>query len=134
MSALRRHHDWQLRLEAFTRARREIPFAWGANDCACFAADAVEALTGERLLPDMRGLAVRDALRFMRERDGLRGIASRVLGEAVSPKLAAVGDVVLILEGKREALGVCNGTSVLAAGPQGMAVVSMTRAIACWKV
>lgn len=131
---MKRRHDWQLRLEAFTAARRGMPFAWGFNDCAGFTADALEEMTGEVLLPHLRGLGVREALRTLRERGGLRAIASEALGESVSPKFAGVGDVVLIIEGKREALGLCNGNTVLSAGPRGLAVVPMARAVVCWKV
>lgn len=129
-----RRHDWQLRLQAFFAEKSALPFAWGSNDCAGFAGDAVEAMTGERVLPELRGLPVRPALRALKERGGLGRTVSGALGEPVPPAFAGVGDVVLIIEDKREALGVCNGTSILAAGPRGVAVVPMTRAVACWKV
>ena len=134
MNRLHRLPDWQVRLAAFTRTRRKTPFAWGSHDCAGFAADAIEAQTGQKVLPELRGLGVRAAVRVLASRGGLRGIASEALGDQLSPVFAAVGDVVLITEGKREALAICNGTSALAAGPFGISVVPMKRALACWKV
>ena len=47
--------DWQLRFEAFIKERQTLPFAWGTNDCAVFAADCVQALTGvDVALPELR--------------------------------------------------------------------------------
>lgn len=130
-----RLHDWQLRLEAFVRDRSAVPFAWGSNDCALFAADAVQALTGVRHLPELRGHAsAREALRAVRQAGGLHAIATRALGPAVTPAFAAVGDVVLVRMGRREALGLCNGGTVLGPGPDGLAVASMDGALAAWRV
>ena len=44
---LLRRPFWGTReLEQFLLARRSVPFKWGANDCALFVADAIEAMTG----------------------------------------------------------------------------------------
>lgn len=130
-----RRNDWQLRLEAFARSRASRPFAWGSNDCALFAADAVEAITGEHLCEDLRGYAgVREALKMLKEHGGVRGIASRALGEPIPVRMAAIGDVVVVPAGKREALGICNGGTVIVPGPGGMVAVSMQQALAAWKV
>lgn len=135
MKPLVRLHDWQLRLESFARERQEMPFQWGRNDCALFAADAVQALTGERLLPNMRGYSnVRDALRLIDAAGGLRSIACHALGGFVLPAYARVGDVVLVKDGKREALGMCNGGSVIGPGPAGMVAIGMDAALAAWRV
>jgi hypothetical protein len=130
-----RYHDWQLRLEAFIRERSSVPFAWGSNDCASFAADAVRALTGDRLLPALRGYtSVREALGALRHAGGLSGIATMALGGPLSPRVANVGDVVLVRIGKRDALGVCNGGTVLGPGVSGVVAVPMAQALRCWRV
>lgn len=132
---MKRYPDWQLRLEAFVRERQAMPFAWGTNDCATFAADGVQALTGVRLLTHMRGYrTVRDALMLIERSGGLRSIACHALGGFILPAYAGVGDVVLVRVGKREALGICNGSSVLGPGPEGLAVVGMGDALAAWRV
>lgn len=46
---------WPELLAAFVEARRHVPFAWGSNDCATLAADAVLALTGQDPLATLRG-------------------------------------------------------------------------------
>lgn len=130
-----RLHDWQVRFEAFARERAREPFAWGRNDCALFAADAVEAITGRHLCEELRGhRSAREALRVLQEIGGVRGLATAALGEPIPALMAAVGDVVVIQAGKREALAVCNGSSAITAGPAEMVAVSMQQALAAWKV
>lgn len=132
---MNRKHDWQLRLEAFARERARMPFAWGSNDCALFAADAVEAITGERLCEELRGHATaKEAMRVLRAVGGVRGVATRALGEPIPVLMAKVGDVVVIEAGKREALAICNGGTAIATGPNGMAAVPMVQARAAWRV
>jgi len=132
---MNRFHDWQVRFEAFIRERQLMPFEWGRNDCALFAADCVEALTGTRLLPKMRGYRnARDALMMIDKAGGLRSIAVYALGGFILPAYATVGDVVLIRVGKREALAVCNGGTAIGPGPDGIQAVPMSSAIAAWRV
>lgn len=130
-----RRHDWPLHFERFARARLAIPFTWGANDCATFAAAGVEAITGVHLLPDLRGYtSAREALAAIRAAGGLDQVATRALGEPIRPLMAAVGDVVLVPMGKRMALGLCNGHTVIGAGRRGMAVTGMAGALKAWRV
>lgn len=132
---MKRLHDWQLRLEAFARARTEAPFAWGSNDCALFAADAVHALTGERLCEELRGYdSARQAIRILLEQGGVQGLATKALGGPIPVAMAAVGDVVTVRTGKREAMAICNGGTAIAAGPEGMVAVPMAFATAAWRV
>jgi hypothetical protein len=131
---MKRFHDWQLRLEAFSRERRNVPFRWGANDCALFAADCVEALTGERLLVGLRGYDGRGAVRLLQEMGGLHGIATQALGAPIAPAFATVGDVVLVRMADSEALGICNGGVVIGPGPRGIEVSGMDAALAAWRV
>lgn len=127
--------DWQLRLEAFVAQRQAMPFAWGANDCALFAADAVQAITGRDPAPHLRGHRnARQAICAVREHGGLGAIAWAALGPAMPVQQAAVGDVVLVRVGKRLALGVCNGATVLGPGVQGLAAVPMADAVMAWRV
>lgn len=134
MSAAR-YPDWQLRLQAFAQSRDRRPFAWGLNDCATFAADGVQALTGVQLLPDLRGhCTARQALAALRQLGGLCAIATRALGPPISPRRANIGDVILLPMGKREALGLCNGITVLGPGRDGMVAISMRLARLAWRV
>jgi hypothetical protein len=130
-----RLHDWQLRIETFVHARARQPFTWGENDCAHFAADAVQAITGQRVCEHLRGYSTaRQAARALSEVGGVRGLATLALGEPIPVLMAAVGDVVVVPAGKREMLAVCNGSTAIAPGPCGIVSVSMQQARAAWRV
>lgn len=130
-----RRADWQLRLAAFVQERASMPFEWGRNDCCLFAADAVQAMTGGDPAAPMRGYSsALGAQRLIEEAGGLLELVSQYLGDPVSPHMAGVGDVVLLVNEGRDLLGICNGTSAIGAGPQGMAVLGMESARAAWKV
>jgi hypothetical protein len=51
-----RAKDWQEgAYHRFLLERAQRPFAWGSNDCALFAADGIEAMTGVDIAFDFRG-------------------------------------------------------------------------------
>jgi hypothetical protein len=145
-----RRHDWQLQHELFARQRARQPFAWGSNDCATFAADYVQAITGVDVAPDLRGYqtaleagrvleAQRAQTRAGLYTNGLFALATAKLGEPMPPTLAAVGDVVLLMQDdvpkhRSHMLGVCNGTTAMGPGRLGILHVGMHLAIAAWKV
>lgn len=132
---MKRRPDWQLRLEAFARERADAPFAWGVNDCALFAADAVQAMTGVHLCPGLRGYrGVRDGVRALAAVGGVRGLAGAALGEPIQVAFARPGDVVVVQAGKREALAVCNGQTAIAPGQHGAVAFPMKHALAAWRV
>lgn len=124
-----------MRFAEFARSRASMPFEWGKNDCCLFAADCVAAMTDVDPAAEMRGYSTALAAnRLVHAEGGLQAMATRFLGVPVSPKFAAVGDVVLLENEGRQLLGVCNGTSVVGPGPDGLAVLSMEAAAAAWKV
>lgn len=132
----RRLPDWPLRLEAFIAARSPQPFAWGANDCATFAADCVQAITGQDPAPAglRRHTTAKQAYRAIARHGGMAALATAALGEPVAPVLAGVGDVLLVPNGKREAFAICNGTTALAPSAGGLVSISTKTALAAWKV
>lgn len=56
MIALTRLPDWRQRLDDYLDSIDGKPFRWGELDCALFAADCVQAMTGVDLAADFRGL------------------------------------------------------------------------------
>ncbi|MDQ0035936.1 hypothetical protein J2W30_003709 [Variovorax boronicumulans] len=74
------------------------------------------------------------AARLIDAGGGLHALASSLLGESVLPLMAAVGDVVLLVNEGRELLGLCNGTNAIAPGRDGLAVLDMSAASAVWKI
>ena len=136
---LTRLADWPLRLEAFLAARQQQPFAWGAQDCATFAADAVQAITGVDVAPPAlrRHRHARAALRSLRAHGGLPAIAQAALGTPIPLVLAGVGDVLLTrpsAQAHHPMLAVCNGSSAIAPGPFGLVSIGLAQVSHAWRV
>lgn len=131
-----RLQHWELALDAFLHARRNVPFVWGANDCALFAADAVQTITGHDPAP--AGLRAhrtsKQALRALARHGGLTGIATQALGQPRPASQACVGDVVLLAVGKRDYLAICNGATALGPSASGLVAVDMSAARMSWAV
>lgn len=128
--------DWRLHFDALISARMHQPFAWGVNDCALFAADAVKAITGVDLAAGLRGhCTARQALRTIRRNGDLFGIACRALGAASGVHNAREGDVLLVGMGKRTALGVMlDGGMLVGPGATGLCSAPLTDALCAWRV
>ena len=129
-------HDWQLRFEAFISDRRAKPFTWGTNDCAVFAADCVQALTGVDVAqPSLRKHKTElQAARLLKRHGGVVGIATAALGQPVPATQAQVGDVVLVKAHGRDMLAICNGDTCIAPSPQGLGMLPMSDATLCWRL
>lgn len=130
----RRTRGWAGRLNALIVQRLALPFDWGPNDCAAFAADAVLALHEHDTLAPLRvpRRTARQALRAVRAAGG-PAVLSRCGLEPVSAGLAGVGDLVLVLQGRIYLLAVCNGMDALAPGTTGLVAHPMRRAVAAWR-
>jgi hypothetical protein len=128
--------DWRLQLDALVSARMHAPFAWGVNDCALFAADAVAAVTGQDPASHLRGhRTARQALRTIRSHAGLFGIATSALGAPAGEHNAREGDVLLVGMGKRTALGVMlNDGMLVGPGTGGLCSAPLTDALCAWRV
>lgn len=128
--------DLPEQLHAFIELRRNTPFAWGSHDCALFAADWVESVTGSDPAKGIRGRyqTAIGAGRVMKREGGLEAIADSRLGERVAPKLAQRGDVVLLDGSHGPTLGVCLGVEAAAPGEGGLMLVPMRKAQAAWRL
>ena len=129
-------HDWQLRFEAFISDRRAKPFTWGTNDCAVFAADCVQALTGVDVAqPSLRKHKTElQAARLLKRHGGVVGIATAVFGQPVPATQAQVGDVVLAKSGHRDMLAICNGSTCVAPSPSGLVFFPVPVESVCWRL
>ncbi len=129
----RRLPDWPTRLDRYVCAMRDVPFAWGVNDCVSFAAGAVEAMTGVRpALPTWSD--ARDAMRELEERGGIAAATDDVLQRAPSTRFARRGDIVSVDNGDRQWLAVCIGGMWCAPGKAGLEFGPMNAARAAWMV
>jgi hypothetical protein len=136
---VKRVQDWPRRLAEEIEQARTQPFDWGRCDCALFAADVVQALTGKDLAAPFRGLydsrhgAARALLALGYA--CLEDAATAALGvPRASPALAQRGDVVMVKTAEGPALGICNGSVAACAGPDGLSFVPMPLWLKAWEV
>ena len=130
-----RFEDWPTRLNAAIDAARARPFDWERHNCATFAADCVEAITGVALHARFAGLHA-DMRTAVRNSEQLENEVAIVLSDCarVLPGYAQRGDVVLVRNGGRVLLGICCGVSVAAVGEKGVEFMVMREALCAWRV
>lgn len=135
---MKRLSDWRPRLVAYLVKAAGIPFSFGRHDCALFAAESVQAMTGFDLASDWRG-------RYRTERGGLRvlraaGYSTHVdLAAAHFPEqpiaMARPGDLAEIaVPGAINALGVLQGSAIYVLRPEGLGTVSRIAGLRSWRV
>jgi hypothetical protein len=131
-----RVYQWPVIYESFAKQRSAMPFKWGSNDCSTFCADFVLAITGQFIVPEkfIGHSTAKSALRALKDSGGLPGIVSSVLGQPRPVLLAQIGDVVLVKIGRHDALGICNGDTVIGPGKTGIVAVGLADCQLCWRV
>jgi hypothetical protein len=134
-----RFHDWPERLAALVAARKDTPFAWGANDCCSFAADAALAVTGHDPFALHRGRYATEAgADDVVGPDGLTRFVERLMrdfgAEEVPVAAAQRGDWALLVVGNMPLVGVVLGAQVAAPGVRGLAFVPFRRAERAWGI
>ena len=139
MAPLHRLPDAAARLRTLLLARRLAPFAWGSRDCALWAADVVQAVTGVDVAADLRGryATARGALLVIRQAGGLQGLAAARLAGPAPLQALADGDVVLLqphaATQHRGALAVhCRG-QIVAQGADGLVFAPRNLAAQAWR-
>lgn len=147
MGTLVRRDHWATReFHDFILQRAKMPFAWGTNDCAMFAADGVEAITGTDIATAFRGRygSELSAMRTVKEICGGATIADAAawcaaqhgLEELLHPLLAQRGDLVLVADAGREIAGLVHlsGRHVVTVGEEGLKRVCITAVRRAWRV
>lgn len=136
-----RLNDWQEKLAAEIKAARKKSFAYGAFDCALFAADCVRSITGVDYAAELRGYTSKTAAyRIVSQFGSMESMVSSLLGsDPIHPSFASTGDVVLATaplapDEQGECIGVCFGVRFYA--PQGIGLCSlpMTHARLAWRI
>ncbi len=130
-----RHEDWPTRLNAAIDAARQRPFDWEQHNCATFAADCVHAMTGVALHSHFAALH-EDMRTAVRSSEQLENEVAIVLWDCarVLPAYAQRGDVVLVRNAGRVAIGICCGVSVASVGEKGVEFLAMREALCAWRV
>lgn len=126
------------RLATLASERLALPFAWGLNDCASWAADVCLAVRGQDDLAELRvpRCGPVSAGRQILRRGGIPAALARAGLQPVAPALAQRGDLVRLAPpgGGAPVLAVCMGEDALAPGPQGLAAAPMAWAVEGWRL
>lgn len=134
-------------LPRFLVQRRDVPFAWGENDCALFAADAIQVITGTDIAEDFRGKYSTEigALRTAKKIAGGATVVAAAaycaekhgLVEHKYPLMAKRGDLVIVRNGDGgEIAGIVSldGRHVLSPGDSGLALFSIVDVTRAWSL
>ena len=145
--ALKRHpHCLTRAYHQFLASRRYMPFAWGSNDCALFAADGIQAITGTDIAADFRGKYSDEASAMAAIKAIANGstiadaaawcAAKHGLTECIHPLMAQRGDLVIVeaAQGLMSGLVDLNGRHVLIPGQHGIVRLSISLIRRSWHV
>lgn len=146
MALTRKKHWAERAFHDFLISRSKAPFVWGSNDCALFAADAIEATTGTDIAGDFRGKYTDEASAFalIQSVTGGKTVADAAahcatkagLAELQYPLMAQRGDLVVLEESGRLVAGVIhlNGSKAVVVGPDGLKLLPISDVKRAWRV
>lgn len=98
---IKRHQDWQSRLNKFILKRVDTPFRFGRHDCVMTCAMAINIMTGENLLKELgRYKNKEEAIKMLRKFGGLDGICEMAINlfdnfNEVTITRAFPGDIII---------------------------------------
>lgn len=130
-----RREDWLDKLWVTIDALTLEPFVWGQHDCCLFAAKVVDAMT-DSTHADTLATHYSDeptALAYIAAEGGLEAAVSTYLGTAKTGRPQR-GDVVLFEGEQGDTVGVCVGSTIVAAGPSGLVSVPKRMTVKFWSV
>lgn len=143
---LQRKQYWDTRAyHDFLLERAKLPFVWGVHDCALFAADGIQAITGVDIATDFRGKYSDEAgaMALIKSVAGGSTVADAAaycaqkyaLAEWPRPLFAQRGDLVVAKQGDGLIAGLVhlNG-HVVAAGEKGLMIMPITTVQRSWHV
>lgn len=143
----KREHYLEVHLHDFLLERQNVPFAWGVNDCAFFAADAIRAMTGTDIADDFRDKYNTEvgALRAIKKVTGGSSIADAAaycagkhgLIEHKYPLMAKRGDLVLVKNRDGDEIaGIVSldGRYVVSPGDEGLVKFSIIEVTRAWSL
>ena len=139
---LERWPDWDVRLQHYLEFCRDEVFAWGVHDCASFAIDAIEVMTGKRVFPAHSWKTKEDAEATLGELGGIERAITRC-AEAFGMQEKDVmranrGDLCIAPLGRAGEIGAgivgLDGQFILSAAPRGIAAVPLATALRVFEV
>lgn len=129
-----RRTDWVARLDHFLINRRDMPFAFGTNDCVLFAWGALAAICEQApALPAEPWSNEFEANSRIQDGGGSIFLAMNFAQE-IMPNEASTGDIAgLIIDG-RESLGVVLNETIAGPGESGLSRHPRTDALRAWRI
>jgi hypothetical protein len=144
---IQRKEHWATRdYHQFLLSRASMPFGWGQNDCALFAADGILAITGVDIAVDFRG-------KYSDERSAFATIkflaGGKTVGDAAAwcarkfglvelqhPLMAQRGDLVVFQNGENLIAGLVhlNGRHMVSVSESGAVRFPITDVKRAWRV
>lgn len=133
---MKKQHNWQTKLATYITQNQERPFEWGDFDCCLFAADCVQAMTGEDPAADFRGryktkLGAAKALKRIGAGD-LESTLDKILGEPIKEH-AQKGDICLVETEEGPAAGVIYSRVIWVPGPAALQALKQ-QPIKVWRI
>jgi hypothetical protein len=129
-----RRPGWELALVEEIDRARGMAFAWGQHDCATWAFDVRQRLTGIDAAQAWRGRysTAAGSVRVMRRLGWLTlpAMGCALLGDPIQPLCAQRGDIVMT----GGAFGVCAGVAGVFVAERGLTERPMTEATLAWRV
>jgi len=143
----KKEHHLELHLDQFLMDRESTAFSWGSNDCALFAADAIQAQTGVDIAEKFRGRYRTElgAMKTIKKITGGSTVADAAaycatkhgMTEYEHPKMAKRGELVIVRNADgNEIAGIValNGRHVLSPGETGLVRFSILDVTRAWSI
>jgi hypothetical protein len=125
------------RLSALLDERRDVPYAWGTNDCVTWAADVALAVSGADPLGDLRGTWTDEAsaMAALEAQGGLIQAMDKRFPRRSMPSLAQRGDLALVrLADGSLSLAAVEVLYVIAPSDEGLLYLPLEHARIVWEV
>lgn len=113
--------DWRPRLWQYLQSISALPLRPGAHDCALFVAGAVQAMTGTDIAAPYRGHYKSFKAGFKLLADGGYADPHAFLSAhfvPLHPAMAHEGDIMVLRDGRRLALGLLQGDAIYVLMPE----------------
>lgn len=117
---------------------RDMPFEWGASDCALWVANVVEAMTGIDYAESFREkYTTKTGADRALQRYGLEQLAETVtglLGAPIEARRARRGDVVMMPMDGIQSIGICLGRAVAFKSAEGLLFFKKSDCECAWRI
>lgn len=132
--------DWMEQLWPAIEAQRPLPFVWGgrgdSRDCCTFVATILDAISDGHYVDDLLANYHDEdtAKAYIEAAGGLQNAVSGHLGEPKRLAYMVCGDVAMILDRGRHAVGIFDGRYIVCADDRKLTHLRRDRALVAWGI